>query len=191
MADPLQTDRLLLSPLKLADADQIQKLFPQWEIVKYLNASVPWPYPANGAFCYLNEVAIPAMQRGNEWHWTLRLKTSAEQIIGAIGLNKGETMNRGFWIAPLWQNQGLMTEAVFATNNYWFDALGFRVLRAPKAICNGSSRRISQKTGMRVVAVEDHTYVSGKLPTEIWEITDQEWRSKRDSLLLEKRERKA
>ena len=25
---------------------QVQRLFPQWEVVKYLNAVVPWPFPA-------------------------------------------------------------------------------------------------------------------------------------------------
>ena len=45
----LCTERLLLRPLELADADAIQQLFPQWEVVRYLNALVPWPYPADGA----------------------------------------------------------------------------------------------------------------------------------------------
>ena len=92
---------------------------------------------------------------------------------------KGAGMNRGFWIAPPWQNQGLMTEAVAATNDYWFDELGFDVLRAPKAAVNDASRRISEKTGMRVVAVEEHDYVSGRFLTEIWELSGEEWRSRR------------
>jgi ribosomal-protein-alanine N-acetyltransferase len=72
-----------------------------------------------------------------------------------------------------------MTEAVIAANDYWFDVLGFSVLRAPKAVVNVASRRISEKTGMRVVAVQEHDYVSGRLLTEIWEITAQEWRERR------------
>jgi hypothetical protein len=39
----LQTRRLLLRPLTMADAPQIQTLFPRWEIVRYLNNKVPWP----------------------------------------------------------------------------------------------------------------------------------------------------
>ena len=174
----------MLQPVKLSDAEQVQRIFPQWEIVKFLNASVPWPYPSDGAFNYYRDVSLPAIERGEEWHWTLRLKTSPEQVIGAISLNKGETINRGFWLAPPWHNQGFMTEAAIATNDYWFDVLGFKVLRAPKAICNAPSRRISEKTGMRVIAVEEHDYVSGRFSTEIWEITDQEWRRKRESMRL-------
>lgn len=71
------------------------------------------------------------------------------------------------------------TPDVIATANYWFDVLGFKVLRAPKAIANSASRRISEKTGMRVIAIEEADYVAGRFPTEIWEITDQEWRTVR------------
>jgi RimJ/RimL family protein N-acetyltransferase len=179
MAPDLYTRRLLLRPPRLADAEQIQQSFPQWEIVKCLNASVPWPYPADGALNHYRDIVLPAIERGHEWHWTLRLKTLPEQVIGAISLHKGDWMNRGFWLAPAWQNQGLMTEAVIATNDYWFDVLGFPVLRATKAVVNGSSRRISEKTGMRVVAIEEREYVSGKFLTEIWEITAEEWREQR------------
>jgi RimJ/RimL family protein N-acetyltransferase len=59
--------------------------------------------------------------------------------------------------------------------------LGFRVLRAPKAIGNAGSRRISQKQGMRVVATNESDYVGGKFLTEIWEITAEEWREQRSS----------
>jgi len=116
------------------------------------------------------------MERGEEWHWTLRRKQEPERIIGAIGLMHGaHEANRGFWLAPEWHGQGLMTEAVVAVNDYWFDELGFAVLRAPKAVGNIASRRISEKTGMRVVERSVKNYVSGQHATEMWEITREEW----------------
>jgi [ribosomal protein S5]-alanine N-acetyltransferase len=175
----LSTDRLFLRPLQLSDAAQTQLLFPQWEIVKHLNAIVPWPYPADGALHFYRDVAIPAIERGDEWHWTLRLKESPEHHIGSIALHKGETDNRGFWLGLPWHGQGLMTEAVIAVNDYWFDVLGFPVLRVPKAAGNPASRRISEKTGMRVVATEEREFVSGRLPCEIWEITTEGWHQAR------------
>jgi hypothetical protein len=44
MPDVLETPRLILCPLRLEDAVRTQEIFPRWEIVRYLNAIVPWPY---------------------------------------------------------------------------------------------------------------------------------------------------
>jgi ribosomal-protein-alanine N-acetyltransferase len=93
---------------------------------------------------------------------------------------KAENNNRGFWLGLPWQCQGLMTEAVDAVTDYWFGDLDFPVLRVPKAVPNIASRRISEKQGMRVVAVEERDYVSGRFLTETWEITAAEWRVHRD-----------
>ena len=41
MTPTLETPRLILRPLELADASQAQVLFPQWEIVRNLNRAVP------------------------------------------------------------------------------------------------------------------------------------------------------
>jgi ribosomal-protein-alanine N-acetyltransferase len=173
----LETARLLLRPLEISDAEQVQPLFADWEVVKYLNAVVPWPYPPDGALTYFRDSALPAIARGEEWHWTLRLKESPHQIIGAIGLIRGDHDNRGFWLAPRWRGKGLMTEAVMAVNDYWFDVLGFSVLRAPKAIANAASRRISEKTSMRMIGMEERNLVSGSHPSEVWEITQEEWQA--------------
>jgi RimJ/RimL family protein N-acetyltransferase len=183
----LETPRLWLRPLELADAEPTQKLFPNWEIVRFLAAKVPWPYPDDGALTFYRDVALPAMQRGEAWHWSLRLKTDPGQLIGCIGLMRSENKNRGFWLGLAWQGQGLMSEAVDAVTDYWFNDLGFPVLRAPKAVANTASRRISEKTGMRVVALEERDFVCGRLPGEIWEITAEEWRRHRAARLTSSR----
>jgi ribosomal-protein-alanine N-acetyltransferase len=183
MIAALETDRLVLYPLQLADAQQTQLLMPRWEMVKHMGAQIPWPFPDDGAFTYYRDAAIPAMEDGTEWHWTLRLRVSPEKHIGAISLfDKDGYAARGFWLGLPWQGRGLMTEAVEAVNDYCFEVLGFSALRAPKAIDNITSRRISEKTGMRVIATEDRDYVCGRLPSEIWEITAEEWRRKRQTM---------
>lgn len=179
MIAELETPRLWLRPLNLADAGAVQILFPHWEIVRFLASQVPWPFPPDGALIYYRDSALPAMERGDEWHWTLRLKTDPDKLIGSVALMRKENHNRGFWLGLPWHGQGLMTEAVEAVTDYWFDVLGFPVLRAPKALVNHASRRISEKTGMRLVATTESDYVSGRLPTGIWEVTVQEWRDRR------------
>jgi ribosomal-protein-alanine N-acetyltransferase len=178
----LETPRLLLRPLELADADQIERIFPHWEVVRYLNAIVPWPFPAGAAVAHIRDSALPAMAAGKEWHWTLRLKSAPGELIGRISLYDNDQNQRGFWLGVPWHGQGLMTEAVIAANDYWFDVLGFPVLRAPKAAANIASRRISEKTGMRLVGTKESDYVSGRMPSEMWEITAEEWRAFRSTL---------
>ena len=181
------TERLLLRPLEIADAEQIQRLFPRWEIVRYLPAEVPWPYPPDGALYFCREVALPMVERGEQWHWTLRLRSAPEQIIGHLDLMKGEEDNRGFWMGLPWQGRGLISEACAWSNDFWFETLGFPVLRETKATANIASRRVSEKPGMRLVSVIEREYVSGRLPTELWEITAEEWRawkSRRDENAL-------
>jgi RimJ/RimL family protein N-acetyltransferase len=179
MTPPLQTDRLVLRPLDLSDAAPIQELFPQWEIVRYLRALVPWPYPPDGALVFCRDVAPPAMERGDQWIWTLRMKTNSTTVIGLIALMKEADDNRGYWLDPRWQRRGLMTEACEAVTEYWFNVLHFPVLRVAKAVANAASRRISERQGMRVVATMEQDYVCGRVPAELWEITADEWNARR------------
>jgi ribosomal-protein-alanine N-acetyltransferase len=179
MTPDLETSRLLLRPLELSDAAQTQVLFPHWEIVRYLNARVPWPYPPDGALAYYRDLALPAAARGDEWHWSLRLKSEPKRLIGSIGLMKGNEDNRGFWLGIPWHGQGLMTEACDVVTDYWFETLEFPVLRVPKAVANAASRAISLRQGMRIAGTKERDYVSGRHPSEIWEITQQEWRERR------------
>jgi [ribosomal protein S5]-alanine N-acetyltransferase len=95
MIAELKTQRLTLRPLQLSDAEQMQEIFPQWEIVKFLSAKVSWPYPAGRAFENYRDRVLPAIDRGEEWHWTLRLHQSPARHIGVISLYKDEWNNRG------------------------------------------------------------------------------------------------
>lgn len=175
----LETPRLWLRPLQLEDADQVQQLFPQWEVVRLLSNAVPWSYPPHGSRQFYENVALPAIARGDEWHWTLRLKTQPEQVIGAMELPARGNFNRGLWLGLPRHGQGLMTEACDAVTDYWFDVLRHPRLRAPKASTNLASRRISEKQGMRVAETKDTDSVSGPVLTEVWEITSEEWRARR------------
>jgi [ribosomal protein S5]-alanine N-acetyltransferase len=171
----LTTSRLILRPLDLTDVDAVQGLFPRWEIVRFLGTHVPWPYPADGALTFIRDMALPAMRQGVEWHWSIRPKAAPEQLIGEINVSDKPDENRGFWLDPAWQGQGLMSEASSAVNDYWFETLERPVMRMSKAVANVASRRISERSGMRVIKAEDRDYVSGRFPAEVWEITREEW----------------
>jgi RimJ/RimL family protein N-acetyltransferase len=171
----LETERLRLLPLVSADAEQIQRIFPRWEIVRYLIASVPWPYPEGAAQHYVDNVALAASRAGEGWFWTLRHKEDERELMGVICLMNTPDNNRGFWLAAEWQGQGYMREACHAVTDYWFNGLNREVLRAPKAVANERSRKISHSSGMRLVRRQPGHYVAGELETELWEITRDDW----------------
>jgi [ribosomal protein S5]-alanine N-acetyltransferase len=175
----LDTYRLRLVPIDLSDAGAIQREFPHWAIIRQMAGTIPWPYPDDGAETYLKTVALPAMANGEAWHWSLRLKAQPIDLIGMISLTIEEDDNRGFWMARAWQRKGLMTEAATAATDYWFDVLNQPVLRAPKAKDNFASRRISERSGMRIVKTIEKALVSGIKPVDIWEVTAAEWRAHR------------
>ena len=100
MVPLLVTPHLELRPLGLDDAPAIQALFPRWEIVRHLASQVPWPYPPDGALTFIRDVALPSMQAGVEWHWTIRPAERAETLIGVVSLMDKEDNNRGCWLDP-------------------------------------------------------------------------------------------
>ncbi|MFS2224838.1 GNAT family N-acetyltransferase [Pantoea sp. B65] len=176
MATPeLVTDRLILLPLTPEDAEQMQQIFPRWEIVRHLAATVPWPFPDNGAQRYVNQVALPAVAAGTAWFWSIRRQADPAVMIGLICLSDDADNNRGFWLVPEWQRQGLMTEASRAVTDFWFNTLQRPRLRAPKASENDGSRKISTNSGMRLFSRGKKQYVAGLLDSEVWEITREEW----------------
>jgi len=174
----LTTARLVLMPLTADDAPQIQQRYPHWEIVRYMVSSVPWPYPDDGAEHYVNNVALPDMEKGIAWFWSIRRKDAPDELMGIICLYDVEDNNRGFWLAPAFQGQGYMREASIAATDFWFNTLNKPVLRAPKAAANARSQRISASSGMRLVRTEKKPYVSGLLDSELWEITRDEWNAR-------------
>lgn len=178
MVPRLETARLVLAPLTLEDAPQIQQAFPRWEIVKYLTRKVPWPYPANGAeiFCAMT---LNAMQQGTEWVWTIRPQSNVSQFIGLIRLALEVDNNRGFWLVPEGQGQGYMREACHAATEFWFNQLQQPVLRAPKAKENHRSQKISEQSGMRMIREGIGEYHIGDVPSTLWEITREEWDRRR------------
>ncbi|WP_420846260.1 GNAT family N-acetyltransferase [Microvirga brassicacearum] len=167
-----------MRPLEIADAEAVQQRFPRWEIVRFLSKEIPWPYPADGALAFIRDHALPAMEKETGWHWPIRPKVESEQLVGIISLMDKPGNNRGFWIDPDWQGQGLMLEASSAVTDFWFETLGRPVLQVPKAVANERSRRISERQTMRIVEMCERDYVSGRFPAEVWEITREEWRNR-------------
>ena len=174
----LQSPRLNLLPLTIDDAPAVQRIFPQWEIVRFLSTNVPWPYPDDGAVVFLRDIILPRVAAGRAWAWSIRLKEEPDRLIGVINLQFGEK-NRSFWLDPEWCRRGLMTEAASVVTVFWFETLDQKILRIPKAVPNLGSCRISEREGMHVIATSERDFVGGRFPCGVYEMTRDEWRARR------------
>lgn len=183
LAPTLDTERLILRQPCLEDAPAHYKHFNDFDVARYLGSSLPWPYPADGSkkfMTIINEKDNPS------YYWAITLKENLNEMIGIIELRPHkEIAQRGFWIGKAFQKQGLMTEACFATNDFWFDVLDKDVLMMENAKANPASRKIKEKTGATLVGTISNpgNYVDPDLnETEIWLLTRTMWRRFKNGL---------
>jgi len=177
----LETRRLILRPLEPADAPALQRRFPRWEIVRYLNERIPWPYPADGAERFI-ALAQGDMARREKHHWSIRAKEGADELIGGIDLwpDDGRSREmRGFWLDPEFQGRGLMTEAADRVTDYAFRELGWPRLWVSNAEPNRASARVKERQGARLVGFEPFRFVEGEGRRMVWLIERDDWLARR------------
>lgn len=179
----LHTPRLVLRPVRTKDAPVIQRRFPKWEIVRWLDAQVPWPYPPDGAATYV-AASLAKMARGESCHWAIIPRTGPADLVGVIDLRIDDLSpigQRGFWLDPDYQGRGLMTEAADRVADYAFRELGWPCLRFANAQDNHASRRIHEKQGARLIDLLIGRCVTGQVPHMLWELGREDWLARRGS----------
>jgi RimJ/RimL family protein N-acetyltransferase len=177
----LETDRLVLRALRQDDVPAIQRRFPQWEVVRYLAARVPWPYPSDGAASHVTE-CLEQMARGEKCYWAILLKRGPAELIGRIDLwpDDGKSRDmRGFWLDPEFQGQGVMTEAAERVTEFAFVELGWPHLWLSNAEANGASSRIKEKQGAQLIDRASFRFVSGEGTRMIWLLRRDDWLARR------------
>lgn len=172
----LDTPRLTLRPLRYEDAPEIQVLFPHWDIVRWLLAAVPWPYPADGAESFVRE-SLERCARGERFIWAICLKDRRGLLIGLIELwaDDGSRDQRGFWIASEYQGRGFATEAAERVTEYAFMGLRWPHLWLSNAEGNVGSRRVKEKQGAELVGREPRRFVCGQGMREVWLLRREAW----------------
>jgi ribosomal-protein-alanine N-acetyltransferase len=179
----LHTPRLVLRPVRAKDAPVIQRRFPHWDVVRWLDKAVPWPYPADGAATYLAS-CLEEMARGEKSHWAIVPRKGPADLIGLIDLwpDDGTSNNqRGFWLDPEFQRRGLAQEAADRVTDYAFRELGWPCLWLSNALDNHASRRIKEKQGARLVDLMIGRYVGGESSQMIWQLTRKDWEARQSA----------
>lgn len=172
------TNRLILKPVKQEDESAYKRHFVDYEVIRYLSAAVPWPYPENGIRDFIQNYILPN-QGKNQWIWGIFLKENPEELIGVIDLwRNGRPENRGFWLAKKHWGKGIMTEAVSPTTDYAFNELNFEKIIFANALGNVASRRVKEKSGAKLIGISDAKFVDPQFTKhEIWELTKTEWQA--------------
>ena len=174
----LETRRLILRPLSLTDAPAIQRHFNNWKIIQNLAVVVPWPYPDDGAETFIRQ-HLEKIAAGQEiYQWVLALRSGDGEAIGNIRFcprTEAAKGNRGFWLAEPYWNQGLMTEAIEAVNDFVFKTLGLESFSVCNAVSNAASRRVKQKTGAEFVGHIELAHHNGQSKAEKWKVTREGW----------------
>ncbi|PCI56758.1 MAG: GNAT family N-acetyltransferase [Alphaproteobacteria bacterium] len=173
----LQTERLVLRPISLDDAPAVQKYFNDWDIIKYMGVSVPWPYPEDGALTHIRDHILPQTESEN-WHvWAITLKNGNDEAIGMVNFRIIPTKdgNRGFWLAKPYHGRGIMTEAIYSINGFIFNVLEIDKFIVSNVKNNVASRRVKQKTGATFLREERALHHNGEDIAQIWEITKEDW----------------
>lgn len=152
--DQLRTERLLLKPFGMQDANALAFRANDKRIARHTR-SLPYPYTVNDARNWIQEhQGLEA--RGDALVRAIWLPESADnqtaQLIGSIGLaccHEHEHAELGYWIGCDFWGRGFATEAGKAILTAGFEQLGLRRIHAHHLASNPASGRVLQKIGMQ------------------------------------------
>lgn len=144
----LETERLILRPHSLWDADELQKLIDDKDIAS-TTLNIPHPYTLEDAIDWLG-------QREEKFETTsspqFAITHKDGYIIGGIGLNvnkEHENAELGYWIGKKFWGEGYCTEAARAVLIYGFEVMRLNRIHAKHFTRNPTSGRVMQKIGMK------------------------------------------
>jgi ribosomal-protein-alanine N-acetyltransferase len=144
----LCTPRLMLRPLALTDAADIQRLAAAREVAE-TTLSIPHPYTDGYAEEWIrSQMKDFENRRAANFIILLRKKTEVCGVIGLILQPEHLHAELGYWIGVPYWNQGYGTEAARALIDFGFKQLKLKRIYAYHFSRNLASGRILQKVGM-------------------------------------------
>ncbi len=151
----LETDRLILRPFYVEDADA---MFRNWasdpDVTKYLT----WPPHSHiNITRFLLENWVKEYDNPSFYQWAIVLKENGPEPIGSISVvSKKEEIRAaeiGYCMGKNWWHRGIMTEALRSVIDYLFDEVGFLRLESRHDPNNPHSGAVMRKCGMHLEAI--------------------------------------
>ena len=147
----LETERLILRRFTVRDADA---MYTNWaadpEVTRYLT----WPAHAGveTSRAVLADWTAAYAQK-SFYQWAIVLKGRADEPVGSIGaVNVSDdiaAVQIGYCLGRRWWHQGIMSEALGAVMDFFFDAVGCNRIACRHDPRNPHSGMVMQKCGMK------------------------------------------
>jgi len=187
----LETPRLRLRPLELADEDDLLVYQSDPEIVRY----IPWPERTReqvraGIVAFKDRTRME--QSGDALVLAIVEKRSGRVIgqmnVGIVSRDDAQG-DFGYVVGRAHARRGFATEASAAVLDYAFDVLGLHRISAQIDTRNLASAGVAAKLGMRREAeFRENEWFKGEWTSSwIYAILAAEWRAARDSMETDER----
>jgi len=146
----LITERLILRPLKIFDANEIVEGLNNLNVTRWLFA-VKYPYTIKDAKSWIKHTQVEFRKKKKEgYHFGIELKKE-KKIIGGIGLDiKGDyKASVGYWINERYWKNGYGSEALKLILDFAFEKLKLQRLEAGVFVGNSTSGKLLEKFGAK------------------------------------------
>ena len=177
----LETKRLILRRMTLADAEFYLKHFSDPDIVEL--TAFEAPVSIERATQELLEFCIKPFEENRGIRWGIVLKGEAE-LAGTIGYHQwvrtgGYHARVGYDLAAVHRRRGVMTEALEAVLRYGFETMRLNKVEACTDPRNVASIRLLEKLGFhRDGVLRESTYFHGRFIDEaVFSLLAREWRN--------------
>jgi [ribosomal protein S5]-alanine N-acetyltransferase len=171
-AHTLRTERLVLRPWSVADAEAVLAYAADPEFSRY-NLAVPYPYARSEAEEFVARVSIP---RDGEVDLAVTCDGGAPFGGVTLSLRPDARGELGWSIARAEWGRGYATEAATAVRDWGFESLRLEKLLARLDPRNVASRRVAEKLGMRLEGTLRGGGRADELAFGLWR---SEWQSAR------------
>ena len=147
----IETERLVLRRFSINDAEAMYK---NWasdpEVTKYLT------WPAHSGVEVSRAVLedwVSSYAKDNYYQWAIVLKEHGADPIGgisAVGMNDDISMvHIGYCLGKAWWNRGIMSEALAAVMDFFFEKAGVNRIESRHDPRNPHSGMVMKKCGMK------------------------------------------
>lgn len=149
MPHNLRTDRLVIRPITLRDAEPLWRILNWRDLVRNTGS---WPYPFTAA--YARERYRPFAPGGPKAGAMMTI-LEGRRLAGTIGLHPAPdgmpVTDIGYWIGDGFGGRGIATEACRAVTNHALSTLRLPAVHARVFADNDASRRVVEKVGYRLI----------------------------------------